>query len=248
MRKNILPILLLLGTIWVPEIGSAEDAEEIIRRMDEKYTTESGSSEIVMLVYPDADDPENVRTFEIISHSRGDEETYMEFLSPRTIKGLTILSRGDDQWAYFPSTGRVRKIAAASKKESVRGVGGDFSYEDLGGTSFEEKYRFSVKSSDEKSWILEGIPKIDDAVYSRILITIDRAAYLPEMIVFFTEEEGRYKELVLGDVKRMGGRQLPTRMSMKNIRKNSMTVIITKRAKYGIDLPDKYFNPTRFYK
>lgn len=249
MRKNKIPLLLLTLCIFlIPAIGRAEDAEAIIRKMDEKYSTESGSSELAMLVYPDADDTENVRTFEIISHSRGDDETYMSFLSPRTIKGLTILSREDDQWAYFPSTGRVRKIAAASKKESVRGVGGDFSYEDLGGGGFEEKYRFSIQASNEKTWILEGTPKKEGVIYSRILITVDRSTFLPQKIEFFTEEDGLYKELLLGDVKRMSGRQLPTKMTMKNLRKNSMTVIITKRAKYGIDLPDKYFNPTRFYR
>jgi len=247
MRKNMI-LLLLCCIMCAPAAGLAEDAAQIIRRMDEKYSTGSGSSELVMRVYPDADDPENVRTFEIISHSRGEEETYMSFLSPRTIKGLTILSRGDDQWVYFPSTGRVRKIAAAGKKESVRGVGGDFSYEDLGGGGFQEKYRFAIQASSEKTWILEGVSKKEGSIYSRVLVTVDRSTFLPEKIEFFTKEDGLYKELLLSDVKRMGGRQLPTKMSMRNIRKNSMTVIITKRARYGMDLPDKYFNPTRFYK
>ena len=247
--KNKIPFhLLILCALLIPATGRSENAQDIIRKMDERYSTESGSTELAMLVYPDADDTENVRSFEIISHTRGEEESYMSFLSPRTIKGLTILSRGDDQWAYFPSTGRVRKIAAASRKESIRGVGGDFSYEDLGGGGFEEKYTFTVRATGEKTWILEGTPRKEGGTYSKIAITIDRSTFLPRRIEFFTLEDGLYKELVLEDVKRMGGKELPTRITMKNIGKNSMTVIITKRAKYDVDLPEKLFNPTRFYK
>jgi hypothetical protein len=75
----------------------------------------------------------------------------MEFVEPRSIKGLKILSIGDDTWLFFPSTGRVQKIAGTSKEDSVQGVGGDFSYEDMGGGTFDENYNFTLVSSDSQS-------------------------------------------------------------------------------------------------
>ena len=60
---------------------------------------------------------------------------------------------------YFPSTGRVRKIASKSKDQSIQGVGGDFSYEDLSAGKWEKKYDFRIASTTDKQWVLAGTPK-----------------------------------------------------------------------------------------
>jgi hypothetical protein len=242
---SLLGILLLTG-LW--SVLADEQALEIIREVERRQSTETSKAELSMLVYPDAGDTGNVREFKVISYGRGEEDSYMQFIEPRSIKGLSILSRGGDQWVYFSSTGRVRKIAGKSKKQSVRGVGGDFSYEDLSAGNWEEKYEFRVESSDSKQWVLEGIPKQKDSVYSRILISIEKERYLATKIEYYTEEEGHYKDLEMSEIEEMGGREVPTRMVMKNYDKNSMTVIITHAMQHDVAIDEKYFNPTRFYK
>jgi len=244
--------IVVVATVFVLVTFSSafadEDAREIIREVERRQSTETSKAELSMLVYPDAGDSGNVREFKVISYGRGEEDSYMQFIEPRSIKGLSILSRGGDQWVYFSSTGRVRKIAGKSKKQSVRGVGGDFSYEDLSGGNWGEKYDFRISSSDSKQWVLEGTPKERDSVYSRVLISIDRQRYLATKIEYYTEEEGHYKDLDMSEIKEMGGREVPTRMVMKNYDKNSMTVIITHAMQHDVPIDDKYFNPTRFYK
>jgi hypothetical protein len=232
----------------LPLAFADEDALEIIREVERRQSSETSKAELSMLVFPDADDSGNVREFKVISYGRGEEDSYIQFIEPRSIKGLSILSRGGDQWVYFSSTGRVRKIAGKSKKQSVSGVGGDFSYEDLSGGNWEEKYNFRVQASDSRQWVLEGTPKQKDSVYSRILISIDKTSYLATKIEYYTEEEGHYKDLEMSEVKNMGGRDVPTRMVMKNYDKNSMTVVITHAMQHDVPIDDKYFNPTRFYK
>jgi hypothetical protein len=229
-------------------VFAQESALEIIREVERRQSTETSKAELSMLVYPDAGDSGNVREFKVISYGRGEEDSYMQFIEPRSIKGLSILSRGGDQWVYFSSTGRVRKIAGKSKKQSVRGVGGDFSYEDLSAGNWEEKYEFRISRADSKQWVLEGIPRDKDSVYSRILISIDRQRYMATKIEYYTEEEGHYKDLEMSEFKEMGGREVPTRMVMTNHDKNSKTVIITHAMQHDVPIDDKYFNPTRFYK
>jgi hypothetical protein len=229
-------------------VFAQESALEIIREVERRQSTETSKAELSMLVYPDAGDCGNVREFKVISYGRGEEDSYMQFIEPRSIKGLSILSRGGDQWVYFSSTGRVRKIAGKSKKQSVRGVGGDFSYEDLSAGNWEEKYEFRISRADSKQWVLEGIPRDKDSVYSRILISIDRQRYMATKIEYYTEEEGHYKDLEMSEFKEMGGREVPTRMVMTNHDKNSKTVIITHAMQHDVPIDDKYFNPTRFYK
>lgn len=240
-------ILLFSIAVLVALPIAADEALDIIRRVDEQQTAETGKAEFTMLVYPDADDESNVRESRVLSYSKGDEDSYMVFLEPRSIKGLSILSKGDDQWAFFPSTGRVRKIAGKSKKESVRGVGGDFSYEDLGGGNFEEKYSFRIAGEDKNSWTIEGTP-IKDSSYSRILLTVEKESYQMQKIEFYTEEDGHFKDMYMNEVKEIGGREMPTRIEMRNLLKNSMTVVVTHAAEYDMPIDDKYFNPTRFYR
>jgi len=247
-QARLFPVaLMLLFAVFSPAFAD-EDALEIIRQVERRQRTETSKAELSMLVYPDAGDTGNVREFKVISYGRGEEDSYMQFIEPRSIKGLSILSREGDQWVYFSSTGRVRKIAGKSKKQSVRGVGGDFSYEDLSAGNWEEKYDFRISSSDSKQWVLEGTPIEKDPTYSRILISIDKEHYQVTKIEYYTEEEGHYKDLEMSEFKEMGGREVPTRMVMKNYDKNSMTMIITHAMQHDVPIDDKYFNPARFYK
>jgi hypothetical protein len=250
MKKLMMIILaaVVLLASGVVLASADEDALEIIREVERRQGSDTSKAELSMLVYPDAGDSDNLREFKVISYGRGEEDSYMQFIEPRSIKGLSILGKGGDQWVYFSSTGRVRKIAGKSKKQSVRGVGGDFSYEDLSPGNWEEKYDFRVQDSDSKQWVLEGTAKDRDSVYSRLLISVDKDSYLTTKIEYYTADEGHYKDLEMSEVKMMGGREVPTRMVMKNYEKNSMTVIITHAMQYDVPIDDKYFNPTRFYK
>ncbi|MBN1696577.1 MAG: outer membrane lipoprotein-sorting protein [Spirochaetales bacterium] len=225
-----------------------EDALAIIRKMEEMHNADSSKTELTMLIYPDVHDKETYRSMKVLSYSKGDEDSYMVFLTPKTIKGLSILSKGGDQWVYFPSTGRVRKIAAKSKGESVKGVGGDFSYEDMGGGKFEEKYGLAVTASYNDKWVIRGIPKDKDSVYSMVVIHVGKKDYLIQKVEYYTEEDGHYKDLIMKEVKKVGDRLMPTQMIMANLVKESMTVIITNAAEYDVPIDDKYFNPNRFYK
>ncbi len=228
--------------------GTAEEALAVIRAVDAKQRSASSRQDMVMTTYPDMADEGNKREFSIRSYSKGEDDGYMEFLEPKSIKGLRILSKGDDNWVFFPSTGRTRKIAGKSKKDSVQGVGGDFSYEDIGSGSFESKYAFTILKSDSSSWTLEGAAKAADAVYSRIVATIDKSRSLPTKIEFYTKEDGRFKELTMSDFKVLGGRDTPTRMTMVNLKKKSKTVVVVKAADYEVPIDEKYFNPSRFDK
>jgi hypothetical protein len=249
MGTIVVMILAFAPAAFLPLRAGAQDATEIIRRVDEKGWSESSETEMSMIVYPDSRDEGNHRDMTVLAYGRGEDDSYMEFLSPRSIKGLKLLSLGDDQWVYFASTGRRRKIAQSSesKKESVRGVGGDFSYEDLGGGSWEEKYSFAIRDSSRDGWVLEGRSLKQDAVYERVVVHVDKD-YLVSQVEYYTEEEGHYKDLALEEVRKIGGRDVATRMTMINHDERSKTVILIHDARFDTAIDQKYFDPARFYR
>lgn len=248
MKKRILGIAFIMifvaGVVYI----SAEDPYDIMDMVEEQQNAETVKSEISMIVYPDLHDKDNHRDMRILSYSRGDDESYMEFITPRSIKGLRILAVDGNQWVYFPSTGRVRKIAAKSKDQSVSGVGGDFSYEDLGGGNMREKYDLTLLESNSENWIIEGLSKDEDSAYSRIVMTINKDRVMMMKIEYYSEEKGHYKDLIIQKVENLGGRDVPVQMVMVNREKESMTVIVTHTAEYDIPIDDRFFNATRFYK
>lgn len=238
----------VLAAAAVPPLTAGEDALTIIREVDRRQRVDTSLTRTAMRIYPDGGNETEYRDFVIEGYERGDSESYREVLEPRSVKGLKILSVGDDAWLFFPSSGRVRKIAGASRGESVQGIGGDFSYEDLGGGRFEEKYEFRILASEPRSWTLEGTPRKPDGVYSRLVIRVAREGYRTESIEYHTAKDGRLKTLEFLEYRTLGGRDTATRLVMSNHRKGSRTVVTILSASYGVSVPEKLFNPTQFYK
>lgn len=248
MKRNwLFLVLLVLGVLIGGSVVAAEEeAVAILRRVEEKQATDTSVTQMRMFIYPDAG-AADYRSFEVIGYSKGDEDEYITFIEPRSIKGLTILSKGDDQWIFFPSTGRVRKIASKSKDQSIQGVGGDFSYEDLSAGKWEEKYDFIIVNTTDKQWVLEGTPKRESS-YSKVNLIIDKEKLMIIKVEYYKKKEGHFKDLIMEEIKVLDGREIATRMTMINYTKNSKTVIVITDAKYNVEIDEKYFNPTRFYR
>lgn len=222
-------------------------AEEIIREADRRNYVETSSVEMQMLVYPDTRNERDVRRYRFTGKGRGDDASVMVFTEPRSLNGLSLLSLEDDQWIYFPSTGRVRKIASRAKDDSVQGVGGDFSYEDLSAGDWLEKYTFSLLKENRRTWTLEGLP-VKNSSYTKIEVVIDKNRYLMLSVLYWIDGDGPSKEMVMEDFRTISGREVPRRTIMTNHREKSKTVIEMEDALWNIHLDEGVFNPNRFWK
>lgn len=228
--------------------ASAENIQEIIRAVDSKQHSDTSAQKMIMHVYPSMASETGKREFVVSSVSQGDDDTFMVFEEPRTVKGMKILSKADDRWVHFPSTGRVRKIAGESKKQSVQGVGGDFSYEDLGGGTIEKDYRTSLIEETDTFYRIEGIPVQSDSAYTRVIFEIEKGSYRTLRIEYYTEKEGHLKDLVFKGFTMMGGKDIAQTMEMINHNKQSRTEVRIIEAEFDKPVDQKLFNPTRFFR
>lgn len=246
-------LLLLAAVLIVLPIGvSAESAEKIIEQVDRRQKSDSEISELAMTVIDDISDLNNKKVFSLESFSRnGDADGELSvffFREPRRLAGMAILTRGDGQWVYFPSTGRVRLLSGAAKGGSINGVGGDFSYEDLGSGDWGEKYDFTLISSEETLWKLEGEPVSADVNYSRIIMDINKDDYIPRRIEFYKDKRDPEKIMTVKEVRSFSGRMNPAIIEMDNPSKNSRTLIEIYRMEYDRPLNDNLFHPRQFYR
>lgn len=246
MRKKCLAILAVLiaasGTVF------GQDAEEIMGRIDERQQAESSRAKMTMIIRPVIGSNQGAREFRIIIFSRGAGSTYMEFASPQSIRGLRILEIEGDTRVYFPSTGRIRRITGSQKSGSVGGIGGDFSYQDLGTGNYTEEYSLSMEGQNSTEWIIRGIPADKDSSYSRLLFYVGKEKERIQKIEYFTEKDGRIKTLFNEEFRDTGDVETPAKMRMVNHVKKQETIIEIAAYETGITLDDKYFNPNRFYR
>lgn len=249
MKLSIILCLLLMSAFIFAEEKTKETAESIIKNVEEQQSFKTSKSQMSMIVYPDKDDEKTGRKMEMLTYQKGDQDSYMVVLIPKSIKGLSILSKNQDQWIYFPSTGRVRKIASKSKEESMGGVGGDFSNEDMEAGKWQEKYSFEIAEDNNENWVIKAIPLPEKkSSYMKLLITIRKKGYQIQRIDYYKEKEGNVKDLTMDEIKQVSGREVPTKMTMTNHVKNSKTVILMEKVEYDIPIDDRYFNPGQFYK
>jgi len=225
----------------------AEDARAlaIIRQVDAQHRTESPRMEMSMEIRPS--DGTRPRSFSLVILENRAGDSHLEFTSPRTVQGMRILSRGSSSWVFFPSTGRTRKIGSSSRSGSVQGVGGDFSYDDLGGGSWEEDYAWTLDRETDGFWELTGARRDDLAAYDRVFLRIDRRLIRPVFCRFALESEGGfYKELELKDFRDYSGRIRPAEMIMSSLKEGSSTRVLMDRAEFGIPEEAGRFDPARF--
>ncbi len=231
---------------------TAQTADEIIRMVDRRQTSSSEVTDLTMTVIDDTSRPDDAKSFRMESFSiteRDDEELSVYFFrEPRRMAGLAILSRNDGQWVYFPSTGRVRLLSGAARSGSVSGVGGDFSYEDLGSGNWGDNYSFTLISSSDAHWVLEGLPAAGDVNYSRILMHVDKNNFIPRRIEFYKEGRNIEKILTITEIGSFHGRENPAVIEMENPNKNSSTIIEIHDIEYDRSLEESLFHPRQFYR
>lgn len=250
--RNRTKLLALITIVLSLYPAAAESAEEIIDQVDNRQTSQSEVSELSMTVIDDIERRDDNRIFRLQSFSREDKDrselSVFIFREPRRLAGMAILTRDDGQWVYFPSTGRVRLLSGAAKSGSINGVGGDFSYEDLGTGHWNKDYAFKLLSENTEQWTLEGIPRHSEISYSRVVLEIGKDDFIPRRIEYYKDERIPEKVLSVLEVESFSGQLNPSVLEMVNSQKNSATIIRFHNMEFDKPLSDNLFHPRQFYK
>jgi outer membrane lipoprotein-sorting protein len=188
-----------------------------------------------------------VRTSVMKAYAKnGNEMMLMEYIEPNRIQGMKVLmlNDGDDIWFYSNRTNRVRKIASHQKKQSANNS--DFSYDDMSMSDNRKDYDYSLTGEEEKDgkgcYKIEFKAKEKDQSYSRFFMWIDKSNFLVCAAEFYDENDNLWKSLTVRDIKKVQGYWTAGEVEMKDILKESKTVIRTDEVEYDTDLPDGMFS------
>jgi len=245
IRKLVLGALAMtqLAAVTTARAAPTPDATTLVRRADQHLRGSTGYAEYTMkLVRPDWS-----RELTLKSWTRGRDEALVLIESPQRDRGMSFLKRGAEVWSWVPAVERVIKIPPSMMTQSW--MGSDFTNDDLvKESSLVDDYTHEVVGDStlggRECWKIRMIPKPGAAViWGRVLLWVSKVDDLELRLEYFDEDGALVNMLEMSSIREMGGRLLPTVLTMSPVDKpGQRTVLIYRDARFDQPIGDSFFS------
>lgn len=243
MPSNLAWLLLLLTLTSASAVAQNPDAVQIIRKADEKMRgTTSSFGEMTMTIVR----PSWTRDITIKSWSKGADKALILITAPARDKGTVFLKRNKEMWNWRPAIDRVIKMPPSMMMQSW--MGSDFTNDDLvRESSIVEDYRHKLLGSEKRDgmdcWKIELTPRPDaPVVWGRIVTWIEKKDYLQLRSEFYDEEGDLINTMTASDIRSLGGKTLPTTLTMTPAdQPGHKTVIRYRQLTFDQPIEDRFF-------
>lgn len=204
------------------------DAREVLDKVEKLLWGDTVQGEYEMTIST----PRWQRTLGLRVWMDRPRRSFVRIVSPAKEAGIGSLRIGAEMWNYLPNVERIIKIPPSMMLQPW--MGSDFTNDDLvKESSILEDYTHRVLeevSLDGDAVLrIEAVPRPEAAVvWGRIVYWVRRTDTMPLKQEFFSERGERVRVLAFSDVRKVGGRVLPTRWDMRPDAKpaNSTTVVL----------------------
>lgn len=239
------PVLFLtiLILIVLPDILFAQNATEIIEHVDQKMRGESSYAEMTMTI----DRPRYTREVSMRAWSLGSDFSLIKITEPARDEGTAYLKRKNEIWNYVPNIDRTIKMPPSMMSQSW--MGSDFTNDDLvRESSIIEDYEHTILREDtlrgRQNWVLELIPKPDAAVvWGKVLLWVDKEEYIQLRVENYDQQNKLASTIELTDIREMGGRTLPAKMTLSPADKpDHKTVLEYRQIEFNISAEESFFS------
>ncbi|MBS2033021.1 MAG: outer membrane lipoprotein-sorting protein [Deltaproteobacteria bacterium] len=211
MRKLSL-LALCVPLLTAGPARADEEVKQLLHQVDELYRGSSSEATVQMHIKT----ANWERNMEMRVASQGTDQALVRILAPAKDKGTTTLRVGDNLWNYLPKVDRTIKVPAAMMSNSW--MGSHFTNDDLVQESrLEKDYTSQITqrpSGKDGSYVIELVPKPNaPVVWGKVELTLG-ADKLPKEQRYFDEKGKLVRTLAYGDVKALGGRKLPSSLTV----------------------------------
>ena len=232
MKKIFFTLLVLVLSLC------ANEADEIIKKLDENMRGKNVSMEMTMKVVSLGHE----RTMKMQSFSEGTKKSFTKILYPPKDKGITFLSLDNQMWQYVPKIERIIKIPPSMMLQNW--MGSDITNDDVvKQSSIVDDYDAKVIKKEGSIVSIELIPKKDAAVvWGKIVTNIDTVTYTSKKDIFYDEDGIEVRYFIYDKVKQFGKYYIPTIWRVESVdKKNRYTEIVLENVKYDTKISKEYF-------
>jgi hypothetical protein len=246
MPKKIFSILLITGLFFssAASISQELSAKEIIRKSDQLiHGRLSNQGELEMIIAT----PYFERKLKLKAWNKGMRKTFVRINAPAKEAGIGSLKIGNEMWTYLPAIEKVIKVPPSMMMASW--MGSDFTNDDMvRESSLAEDYNHKIvaeeKIDDYSAYKIEALPKPNaPVVWGKRYYWARQRDYVPLREEFYDEKGNLIKEMEYKEIKLMGGRVIPTFMTMRTLGKEgSKTILRIIQCQYDIAIPESIFS------
>ena len=237
--------LLFSGMVVYAGAETTLTVDEIMDKVDETapdFTTQKTISEMILI---DKDGNEEIREMVMFSQKVENDQknTLVRFLSPKSVKGVTLLNINDGEkiYLYMPAYNKPRRIAGSSKGEEFMGTG--LSYEDMSMDYKDKDYEKKLLEETENEYIIEVLPSGEDVSYKKIMLTIDKEKFYAKKVEFYKVIEDLTKTLEIVQIQIDENAKItPIELVFTDLEKNQKTKIVIKEMAYNVELSSDFFS------
>lgn len=240
--KLVVPLLFFF-LLMVSHRTDAQNALEIVKKMDEKMTGKYSHQELTMTIIR----PSWQRSVSLKSWALGTDYSMILVTAPAREKGQAFLKRNKEMWNWVPSINRMIKIPPSMMMQSW--LGSDFTNDDLVRESsvvvdYTHKMAGEENIQDRKCWKIELTPKPEAAVvWGKVYLWVTQNDYLQLKAEFYDEDDGLVNTMDLSDIKEIGGRTLPTKWEMIPAGEDGKrTILVIEKADFTTPIQEDFFS------
>lgn len=233
--KTLLVLILFFACISPVK---AQSAASILRSMDELMSAPQDKTAIVKMVLTDKSGKEKIREAEM--KQKGQHKKLYRYTKPEKQLGTATLSLPDDIiWYFMPALNKAIKVTLLSKSQAFTGT--DFSYEDMSGSSYSDRFTPSVlESPDPNMYQLALMPKSMKTGYSKIIVYIDKTDSYPIKMEYFDQDKVYFKNATYKYTKK-GKYWYAEEVFMTNLKKKHSTKILLTEIEFDKGISDDVF-------
>lgn len=251
------PILLALLVAAAPEAAPADlpvcptaaEAPDVVPLMQRTERVLEGRSSVAVMTMT-IKTPSYTRAVKMKLWTKGRDYALVRVLEggPRET-GMMTLKREKQLWNYLPQAGRVMKLPTGMMGDSW--MGSDFTNDDLVkgssiATDFTAKVEKTIEHEGRKAWFVTLTPKPDaKVVWGKVELILDRETCLPLEQRFFDEDGTLARRMAYSDLKKIGWRNFPMKLSMFPAEKGRSTAMAYESVELDGDVPDDTFSLRR---
>lgn len=238
---SLMLVLTIAGALG--HLAQAQDAKEIIRKMEDQMRGDQSFVEMKMTIVR----PKYTREMVMKSWSKGQKYSLILVTAPARDKGTAFLKRDKEIWNWMPTIERMIKMPPSMMSQSWMGT--DFSNDDLvRESSTIDDYTHRVLRSETINgtdcYVIEMIPSADAAViYEKVHMWVSKDNYLQIRVENYDEYGEMVNHIACSGIRKMGNRTIPTVLELVPADKpGHKTVVEYLNADFDSPIAESFFS------
>lgn len=220
------------------------DLPAVIKHFEDLYRSDSSISEVALSITQ----PRRQRNLTMKVWTQGQERALVLIQSPAKEKGMATLKVDRNLWNYLPRIKRTIRIPPSMMQASW--MGSDFTNDDVvREASLSEDYSYELLGPSESppGWLIRFTAKPGVVgLWNHIEWVVSLDGTLPLQAQYYDRKERLARTMTWSDVKKLGGKTLPARMTLvPSSKKGHKTEMVYKSIDFEKAVPNSMFSLSR---